>query len=319
MHIPDGFLDIKTAVGTGILAAAVIIPTFVKLRVHPRTVPLIGLGAAFVFAAQMINFPVAKGTSGHLLGATLMANVLGLPSAILIMTTVLVTQTFMFADGGVTALGANIINMAIIAPTVGYFLAKKLRKILGDPLGMYAGVCFGGWASTIAAAFACAAELKISGTIKSNLVFPIMMGIHAIIGLSEGVISALLVATLHRLFPHLLKLQEKPSQTPARHAIGFGFAAVIGLVIIGTPVACGWPDGLERVAHNFGFIEKASDKPIFPAPAQDYNLKLGDVNLGLLGTILAGVFGTLLVYGLSLFVATRLARQTHYEKSNTQT
>jgi len=128
MHIPDGFLDIKTAVGTGILAAAVVIPTFVKLRVHPRTVPLIGLGAAFVFAAQMINFPVAKGTSGHLLGATLMATVLGLPPAILIMTTVLVAQTFMFADGGVTALGANIINMAIIAPTGGYFLDQKAKK-----------------------------------------------------------------------------------------------------------------------------------------------------------------------------------------------
>ena len=122
MHIPDGFLDARTAVATGVLATAGLGLALAGVRrtVPPRRIPLIGLAAAFVFAAQMLNFPVAGGTSGHLIGAVLAAVLLGPSAAVLVMSAVLILQCLMFADGGVTALGANLFSMALVAPAVGY-------------------------------------------------------------------------------------------------------------------------------------------------------------------------------------------------------
>ncbi|MDR7465106.1 MAG: energy-coupling factor ABC transporter permease, partial [Armatimonadota bacterium] len=126
MHIPDGFLDTPTAIAGGVLAAAglgLALRTVRRTLPH-RAVPLVGVAAAFIFAAQMLNFPVAGGTSGHLIGAVLAAVLLGPSAAVLVMSSVLILQAFLFADGGITALGANIFNMALVASLLGYALYR---------------------------------------------------------------------------------------------------------------------------------------------------------------------------------------------------
>ena len=138
----------------------------VRRAASARRVPLIGLAAAFVFAAQMLNFPVAGGTSGHLIGAVLVAVLLGPSAAVLAITAVLVVQCFMFADGGVTALGANVFNMAIVAPGVGYALYALVRRAAGDSLrARLLAIAFAAWCSTVVAAIVCAGQLALSGTV----------------------------------------------------------------------------------------------------------------------------------------------------------
>src|SRR5271166_2666301 len=130
MHIPDGFLDAKTAVTTGVISASGVGLALRQVRreLPPRRVPLLGLAAAFLFAAQMVNFPVAGGTSGHLVGGALVAALLGPSAAVVVVTTVLIVQCLLFADGGVTALGANIFNMAIVNSVTGYALYRLLSR-----------------------------------------------------------------------------------------------------------------------------------------------------------------------------------------------
>lgn len=148
MHIPDGFLDAKTAIATGMFSITGLGAALRRAERHvqPRKIPLIGLAAAFIFVAQMLNFPVASGTSGHLLGATLAAVLLGPSAAIIVMSSVLIVQALIFADGGILALGANIFNMAIVAPLCGYGIYKILRtffrasKGAWSPLASHRGV-----------------------------------------------------------------------------------------------------------------------------------------------------------------------------------
>src|SRR5512147_218372 len=138
MHIPDGFLDAKTALATGALAAAGLGLALRDARrsLPPRKVPLMGLSAAFIFAAQMLNFPVAGGTSGHLVGAVLASVLLGPSAAIVVMTAVLLIQCLLFADGGLLALGANLFNMAIVAVLGGHAVYRAVRRVLPDRRGL---------------------------------------------------------------------------------------------------------------------------------------------------------------------------------------
>src|SRR5512145_1942343 len=152
MHIPDGFLDARTLVTAAGLSAVglAIALRAVRRNLPPRRVPLLGLAAAFVFAAQMLNFPVAAGTSGHLIGAALAAVLLGPAAAIVAMTAVLLLQALMFADGGITALGANVLNLAVIAPLVAYSVYRAIRGVAGD--GRQATLLatgFAAWCSTM--------------------------------------------------------------------------------------------------------------------------------------------------------------------------
>src|SRR5512142_358034 len=158
MHIPDGFIDGKTAVTTALLSVAGVGLALrqVRRRLPARRVPLLGLAAAFLFAAQMVNFPVAGGTSGHLMGGVLAAALLGPSAAIVVLTTVLIVQCFLFADGGVLALGANIFNMAIIGAAAGYAIYHGVRRWVPGTRGQVAAVAFAGWCSTVLAAVCCA-------------------------------------------------------------------------------------------------------------------------------------------------------------------
>ena len=224
MHIPDGFLDAKTLAVTGALSAGGLAVAARQVnRTLPRNkIPLMGLSAAFVFAAQMLNFPVAGGTSGHLLGGVLAAVLIGPGAAAIVIACVLLVQALIFSDGGVLALGANIFNMAFIGAVVGYAIYCSARKFLPGLRGRITAVFFAAWLSTVLAAVTCAGELSLSGTLAPGVVFPAMVGVHALIGIGEGLITSLVILAIARTRPDLLDAEN----APAARGAGLGISGV---------------------------------------------------------------------------------------------
>ncbi|MCL5781640.1 MAG: energy-coupling factor ABC transporter permease [Bacillota bacterium] len=194
MHIPDGFLDAKTWVSATAISTGVLGYSIAKTReqISDRQVPQLGVMAAFIFAAQMINFPIAGGTSGHLLGAALATALLGPWSASIVLATVLMIQCFVFQDGGLTALGANILNMGVVGVLVAAGIYGPLSRLIKGKTGVALASFAASWASVMAAAFMTSAELALSG-IPFAVVLPAMLGVHALIGIGEGVITAAVV------------------------------------------------------------------------------------------------------------------------------
>ncbi len=190
MHIPDGFLSVATAATAYVASGAAVAYAARRssAQLDERQVPLMGVSAAFIFAAQMLNFPVAGGTSGHLLGAALAAILLGPWAGMLVMTSVVALQALLFQDGGLLALGANVLNMAVVGTLVGYGAYRLLARLPGR-LGLYAGGLAAGWLSVVASALLAAVELAVSGTAAWALVLPAMAGTHALIGACEGLIT----------------------------------------------------------------------------------------------------------------------------------
>jgi cobalt/nickel transport system permease protein len=302
MHIPDGFLDAKTAVTTGVISAVGVGLALRQVRreLPPRRVPLLGLAAAFLFAAQMVNFPVAGGTSGHLVGGALVAALLGPSAAIVVVTTVLIVQCFLFADGGVTALGANIFNMGIVNAVVGYAIYRLVSRWLPGARGRVTALAFAAWCATVLAAICCAGELAWSGTVAWSAGFPAMAGVHMLIGVGEGLISALVFQAIQRTRPELV-IETAETDTPQRlgELTRYGLLAALGVAVFVAPFACPWPDGLDAVAAKFGFEHKAAP-PMLPALAADYHIPGFHWNIG--GTALAGAIGALIVFGLALML-----------------
>ncbi|HUL54406.1 MAG TPA: energy-coupling factor ABC transporter permease [Opitutaceae bacterium] len=305
MHIPDGFLDAKTAIASAGLSAVGIGVALRSVRrtSSARRVPLIGLAAAFVFAAQMLNFPVAGGTSGHLIGAVLVAVLLGPSAAVLAMTAVLVVQCFVFADGGVTALGANIFNMAVVAPGVGYAIYALVRRVAAGSLrARLLATAFAAWCATVAAAVLCAGELALSGTVAWNAAFPAMTGIHMLIAFGEAVITTLVVAAVARARPELLAPSgEIPARPRYAELAAYGVLVSLGLVAFVAPFASNWPDGLEKVATMLGFAQRAAATPILVAPWPAYTIP--GFKSATSSTILAGGVGTLVAFILAYVLA----------------
>jgi cobalt/nickel transport system permease protein len=305
MHIPDGFLDTKTALISGALAAAGLGIAIRKVRqqVPAQRVPLIGLAGAFIFAAQMLNFPVAGGTSGHLIGAVLATVLLGPSAAVLILSSVLILQCFMFADGGVTALGANIFNMALVAPGVGYGVYALVCRLLGRSLrGRLCATAFAAWCSTVAASIACAGQLALSGTIQWSIAFPAMANVHMLIGVGEALITTLVVAALARLRPELLAEQLESDRQPRyKELAAYGLLISTGLAVFVVPFASAWPDGLERVAAVLGFEHKAFETQIWPSLLPDYVVP--GLKSIVLSTVIVGCTGTLAAFILAYLLA----------------
>jgi cobalt/nickel transport system permease protein len=199
MHIPDGFLAAEVAAACAVPAAGAVGYGLRRAsrELDERRVPLLGVTAAFVFAAQMLNFPVAGGTSGHFLGAALAAILLGPWLACVVMSVVLVTQSFVFADGGVTALGANVLNMGVIGALLVGGLMVAARAALPRTRGAFLAVsAIGAWLAVMAGAAAASVELAVSGTVPLGTVLPAMLGVHALIGIGEGVITAAAVSAV---------------------------------------------------------------------------------------------------------------------------
>jgi cobalt/nickel transport system permease protein len=307
MHIPDGFIDGKTAVTAAAISVVGVGLALRQVRreLPPRRVPLLGLAAAFLFAAQMVNFPVAGGTSGHLVGGVLVAALLGPSAAIVVLTAVLIVQCFLFADGGVSALGANLLNMGILGAGGGYLVYRLVASRLRGLGGQVTGVAFGGWVSSVLAAIGCAGELAWSHTVSWSAGFPMMAGVHMLIGVGEGLIGALAFAAIARTRPELVA-----ERTPASGGVlpggvlRYGLLVALGLAVFVAPFACPWPDGLEAVAAKLGF--DAQGVPgIVPAPAPDY--RLPGIHSAAGATALAGAIGTLVVFGLAFVLGRVLA------------
>ena len=217
MHIPDGFLSPEVAAATGVVAAGTVL---VALRradevLDERRVPLLGVTAAFVFAAQMLNFPVAGGTSGHFLGAALAAILLGPWLACLVLSVVLIVQAFLFADGGVTALGANILNMGVIgAMGAALVIALAARTLPRTRAAFLGAAAVAAWLAVMAGAAATATELAASGTVPLGTVLPAMLGVHVVIGVGEAVITVAAVSAVLASRPDLVA-GGVPSLSPA--------------------------------------------------------------------------------------------------------
>jgi cobalt/nickel transport system permease protein len=211
MHIPDGFLNAATvattyAISTGGIANAVRVA---NKKLGEKHVPLMGILAAFIFAAQMLNFPVAFGTSGHIIGAALVAILLGPWATVIIMSAVLLAQCLIFQDGGLLALGANIFNMGIIAGFSAHYLFRLIELLLGDNRrGRLVAGFVAAWGSVFLASIACALELAFSGTSPLGIVVPAMAGVHALIGIGEGLITVAVLSLVMATRADLLELQR---------------------------------------------------------------------------------------------------------------
>ncbi|HEY9618053.1 MAG TPA: energy-coupling factor ABC transporter permease [Microcoleaceae cyanobacterium] len=209
LHIPDGFLNIPVTAGCWLLAIALIALCLKRVRVdyQERAVPLMGVCAAFIFAAQMINFPLlGGGTSGHLLGGTLAGVLLGPWAGSLVMTVVFIVQSVIFQDGGLTALGANIVNMGLIGTFGGYYLYRVIRKVLGRDTwrGIAVGTAVAAWSSVFLAAIVCAVQLALSGTIQFTVALAALAFWHFFIGIGEAIITVLAVSYVWRTRPDLI-------------------------------------------------------------------------------------------------------------------
>ncbi len=207
MHIPDGLVSVPISIATAVVSTGVGAAAVARARrtLGEKNVPILGVSAAFVFAAQMLNFPVAAGTSGHFLGALMVALLLGPLNGFLVMAVVLVMQSLLFADGGLTALGTNIFNMGIVGGLGGYGLFRLLILVLPRRRGVFvAAAAVSAWFSVVLAASACAVELALSGTSPLALALPAMAGVHVLIGVGEGIISAVVVSLMLGVRPDLV-------------------------------------------------------------------------------------------------------------------
>lgn len=310
MHIPDGFLDAKTIAAASALSFGSVGYALKRATrdLPPRRVPLMGLAAAFVFAAQMINFPVLGGTSGHLVGSVLVAVLLGPSAAVVVMTAVLIVQCLLFGDGGLLSLGANVFNMAVVATMGGYGIFKLVRWKVRGPAGLILASAFAGWCSTVLASVSCAGQLALSHTAAWNVTFPAMFHIHMFIGIGEGLITGLVLSAILKVRPELLA--ETPVGVPSSTKIPFlvyGLILVAGLAVFIAPFASPWPDGLDRVAQTLGFAHKASETGILPAPMADYQMPGG----GSAGwsTAMAGLIGAMVAFALAWVLARVLTRK----------
>jgi cobalt/nickel transport system permease protein len=307
MHLPDGFLDAKTALlTTGVAAAGVgIALRQVRTSLEPRQTPMLGLAAAFVFATQLLNFPVAGGTSGHLIGGVLTAVLLGPSAAVVVITCVLIVQCLMFADGGLSCLGANVFNMAMVSVCGGYLIFRLAKRLIGldEPRATIFAAAFAGWFGTVLASISCAGQLALSRTVPWSIAFPAMANVHMLIGIGEGLATGLVTMAVLRTRPELVAGAGEKGTAARWGFVGYGLLISLGLAIFVAPFACRWPDGLEAIAKNLGFSGRA-EAPILKTPFADYHVRLFDS--AATTTAIAGLLGTVMAF-VAAYAFARLA------------
>jgi len=296
LHIPDGFLNLIVSLICWLITIVTLGFAISKTNqsLGEKQIPLMGVMAAFIFAAQMINFPVAGGTSGHMLGGALAAIVLGPWAGMLVMTAVIAVQALLFQDGGLLVMGANILNMGLVTAAIGYGL---YRSVIGQSRGVKLGMIgFAAWLSVMAGALLTSMQLWLSGTSQLGIVIPAMMGVHALIGIGEALITVFAVGFIMQTRPDLLGEGSESAKASRNWVYVGGIIAL--LVVLISPFASGDPDGLERVAIDMGFIGTGLDAPYEIIP--DYTVPfLGELALS---TIVAGVIGAIVVGAIIVLV-----------------
>lgn len=303
LHIPDGFLSLVisllfwavTAVSVGIAISKT------NKSLGEKQIPLMGVMAAFIFAAQMLNFPVAGGTSGHFLGGALAAIVLGPWAAILVMTAVIAVQGLLFQDGGLLVMGANIFNMGILTAAIGYGL---YRAAAGRRKGVRYAVAGGAaWIAVLAAALTTSLQLWLSGTSRLQIVLPAMLGVHVLIGIGEAIVTVAALAFIEQTRPDLLS-EKSTAEKGGRGWVVVGVVISL-LAVLLSPLASAFPDGLERVAEDMGFLHLGQSAPYKILPGYTVPF-LGETPLS---TIAAGAVGALVALGLIVVVGLSLSKK----------
>jgi cobalt/nickel transport system permease protein len=324
MHIPDFVLDSAVAAGTSVVGAGGLFYCLRKTErdLGERTTVLMGSMSAFVFAAQMVTFPVAPWVSGHLLGGVLASVLLGPWAAAVVIAAVLLVQCFLFQDGGVTALGANFVNMGLVGALGGYAIYTPIRRMIGGQKGVLIAAMTAAWFSVILASGAFAIELGASGHWTNFFqILSWMVLVHAAIGFGEALITGLVVRFILVRRPDLFEIEDDPSteggSAPMRwgqFALG-GLGIALAVAVFLAPFAYDQPDGLEFVGAKLHFLpdSQAAGPSPFPAPYADYELKLPGVEHVKLATAAAGLVGTLVVFGVAWGMARILPRRQNKE------
>ena len=311
MHIPDGLMSPEVLVLGWLIAVPAIALAIWKLNrgMDERLIPFMAVLAGGIFIAQMLNFPVGGGTTGHLIGAALAVILLGPAAAMVVITTILIIQCFVFGDGGITALGLNMLNMAVIAPLITW---TTMRTFSGR--FERTGIVIGAWLSVVIAALVAALELSLSYGLSGgaygiapNIAVTAMLGYHILIGIGEATITAGVVLYLAKVSPGTLKFRHGldgttpvPSKGLAKAAFGLVLAFSIGLVGF-FAFSAAYGDGLEVTMEQAGLSEVA---PLFSG-LMDYGDSYG-------AALVAGIVGFAITVGVVLLYWR--ARGRHREK-----
>jgi cobalt/nickel transport system permease protein len=299
MHIPDGFLSTPVWLGLNVAGVPAIgyVARRAQTEMEETRLPLLGVMGAFVFAAQMINFPVGVGTSGHLVGAALLAITLGPAAAVVVMTAILAIQAFVFQDGGILALGANVCNMAICGVLAGYLP----YRLLGGGRFRKLAIFLAGLGSVLAGAVLAITELRLSGVPLPLPVLWVSLSLFLLTGILEGAITLAVVSGIERLKPGLALGPGRPvSKAPLIVA-----ATAVLLACAGVFVASSNPDGLEALAERVGIASRA--RTVIAAPLADYQAHF--LESAWMSKVFAGLAGLALIYGACLVFGRVTARR----------
>lgn len=287
MHIPDGFLTTGVSVAACVASGASV--CLMARRAQGQTeesrAPLLGVMGAFVFAAQMVNFPVGMGTTGHLVGAALLTITLGPSAAVVVMTAIIAIQALVFQDGGVLAMGANVFNMAVAGVAAGYLP----YRLLGSGRTRSLGIFLAGVLSVMTGALLALGELLLSGVAMPRPVVALSIGLFGLNAAVEGAITLGVVQALERTNAGWVRGPER-LRRPAMVAVSL---ASVLLVSAGVLIASSAPDGLMRLAQRLGIASRATQ--VLETPFADYETAF--VSNAWLSKTTAGVVGLALVYG----------------------
>ncbi len=291
MHIPDNFLSppVWASLDAIAIPSIAVVSRRAQGNAEMNHFALLGVMGAFIFAAQMINFPVGLGTSGHLVGGTLLAAVFGPWAASLVLCAILLIQALVFQDGGVLALGPNIINMAMLGVWAGYlpvrfFLQTRWR---------WHGVLLGGICSVLVSGILALAELRLSGNPISSALLIISLGLFAVNAVVEGAITVSVLKAIERISPETNHQFSPSVHQPMRYKT-VGAIAIISIVLAtaGAVVASTLPDGIEHLAARWQ--ARFSAASILHSPLRDYQVQM--LGASWLSRVSAGLIGLLLIY-----------------------
>ena len=294
MHVPDGFMNVTMSAATGVISFGTLWAYIrsAKDLIADKFIALTGMMSALIFVLQMINFPIAAGTSGHLLGGALAVIVLGPRLGLICLSVVVIIQSLLFADGGLSALGVNVLNMAIVTSATSWFIVKYWIKFIGkNKISIVSVSVLAGLLSVVFSSIAFTIQYAIGGTISIPVgtVLLAMVTTHFIIGFGEGIITALIITLLLRVRPDLIYAYERSDENTTKVSFYGLFIILILLLSLITPFASSSPDGLESVAEEFGFTQTDGIVLLL----DDYGISA--VNNNFISTVLSALLGVVVL------------------------
>lgn len=311
MHIQDGYLSTGVCLATGAISLGAVGYSLHRMKdsLGERTVPLTGMMGSLVFAGQMVNFPIGLPVSGHLMGGVLAAAILGPWAGCVAVTLVLIAQWALFSDGGLLALGANVLHMAVLGSLGGYAVMTTVRKLLGGGFrGTVAGAVVAAWLSVLAASAMFCLEFRLSYSASDfdfANIFTLMVTLHALIGVGEAIITGFVVSLIYQQRPDLIDAARPVRQSvpvTLGRVVTAGLVSALAIAAFAAPFASGLPDGLDSVAERFRIA--ASEETVSGLFA-DYDA-IPMAGWQGLSVSLAGIGGSLVVFAAAVLIGRAL-------------